>query len=132
MVDAPRQPPRFVPTLTEVIAEEPSVTLEPGPSYPQALEPPEAAGLELAPAVAVAPAPPVQMDWPAIEQAAVERILHRVEPLLEERLRYALSELVQVHTQGLYQLLRADVEQVLRESVSDALAEEISRSAAER
>ena len=40
--------------------------------------------------------------------------------------RYALSDLVQMHTQSLYQAIRQDVEQLVSVSVHEAIAQELA------
>ncbi|WP_332774877.1 hypothetical protein [Polaromonas sp.] len=91
-------PPRFVPTLTEVV---------------QALPQPTAAR------PAGAAVPPGQL-----EAQILQRVMQRVDLVLERRLRETVGQLILEHTQTLAPRLREEIEQVVRESVSQALAPE--------
>ncbi len=92
-----RNPPRFVPTLTEVV---------------------RAAGA----GAAADPARPMVL----LEEQLVHRIMQRVELTLERRLREAIATTVLQQTQMLGPLLREEIELVVRESVEQALAEELT------
>ncbi|MCY7318075.1 MAG: hypothetical protein LH617_05000 [Ramlibacter sp.] len=94
---ATRTPPRFVPTLTEVVRTQ---------------------GARLAPL----PSPPAA----ASEEQLVHRIMQRVDLSLERRLREAIATTVLDQTRLLAPLLREEIELVVRESVSQALADELS------
>lgn len=89
-----RPPPRFVPTLTEVVHT-------------------GHAPLGGAPA-------------PALDGLA-ERVLQRVDLVLERRLREEIATVVLEQTSALAPLLRERVEDLVREIVSQAVAEEMSR-----
>lgn len=92
-----RNPPRFVPTLTEVVrSAQPGVATDPAPSMA------------------------------LLEEQLVHRIMQRVELTLERRLREAIATTVLQQTQMLGPLLREEIELVVRESVEQALAEELS------
>jgi hypothetical protein len=84
-----RKPPRFVPTLTEVV---------------QAGQPQEAAG--------------------ASEERLVQRVLQRIDLVLERRLREAIATVVLAQTSTLAPALREQIEAMVREAVAQALAEE--------
>lgn len=105
-----RLPPRFVPTLTEVLREggrvEPS-----GPAYP----PPPT------------PAQPAVTDarWLAFEDQVVQRVLQRVDLTLEHRLHEALAELLASQTRSLMPRLRDEIEAVVRRAINDAVAQEM-------
>jgi hypothetical protein len=99
-------PPRYVPTLTEVVL--------PGRSD-----------------AAPSPAPP-QFSQDAyaqpdarLEEQIVQRVMQRVDLVLERRLREALGQLILSHTQSLGPRLREEIELVVRESVSQAVAQEL-------
>ena len=100
-------PPRFVPTLTEVV-------------YPASVSgSPDA----MAPTMASASdpvAPPHQL-----EDQLLHRVMQRVDLVLERRLREAVSQLILTHTQALGPRLREEIELVVRESVSQAIAQEL-------
>ena len=86
-------PPRFVPTLTEVVHSGPA---------------------PLAPTSVV----------PQLDQLA-ERVLRRVDLVLERRLREEIATVVMEQTSALAPLLRERVEDLVREVVSQAVAEEM-------
>jgi hypothetical protein len=93
---ATRTPPRFVPTLTEVVH-----TSAPAP---------------LAPTVAAAPS--------LSEEDLARRVLKRVDLVLDRRLREAIGTVILEQTNALAPLLRDRLEAVVKQAVSDALAEE--------
>jgi hypothetical protein len=98
-----QMPPRFVPTLTDVI--------QPGTSA-DASSTPTAASLE------------------RFEDQLVHRVMQRVDLVLERRLREAVGQLILKHTQALGPRLREEIELVVRESVSQAVAQELPRDPA--
>ena len=93
---ATRLPPRFVPTLTEVVNA-------PVPAAQAAR-----AGAMLA------------------EEQLVHRIMQRIDLTLERRLREAVATVVIEQTRLLAPLLREEIEEVVRQTVSQALSEELS------
>ena len=93
---ATRTPPRFVPTLTEVV--------QTGPA-------------PLVPAVGTLPA--------LTQDQLAQRVLQRVELTLDTRLREAIAAAVMEHASALTPLLRERVEGVVREVVAEALADEL-------
>jgi hypothetical protein len=100
MVDSPRQPPRFVPTLTEVVQPN---------------------------SVPVAPAtPPGFITTEALEDQIIHRVMQRIDLSLERRLREAVAAMVLQQTQSLVPRLREEIEFVVRQSVSDAVADELA------
>lgn len=129
-----RQPPRFVPTLTDVVLEQSAPatqaqapetlsTFAPEPLFEERCAVQQAE-------VAVVPLPiqsPVAgQDWSLMAQAMQVKVMERLDGALEERLRYALADLVQMHTQTLYQAIRQDVEQLVSVSVHEAIAQELA------
>lgn len=94
-------PPRFVPTLTEIV-------------QPVPLQTPAVAN----PDTSMAPSAEVMM----------QRIMQRVDLVLERRLRETVGQLILEHTQILAPRLREEIELVVRESVSQAFAQEASQS----
>lgn len=102
----PPSPPRFVPTLTDVVHE------------PEVL-PPDA------PAALAAPAVPEDT-----EEAIVHRVMQRVDMALDQRLREAIALVVQEQTRSLLPRLREEVESVLRQTVYEAVAEELAEGSA--
>ena len=51
----------------------------------------------------------------------------RLDGALEERMRYALADMVQLHTQALYQAIRQDLETLVSASVHEAVAQELAQ-----
>ena len=96
-------PPRFVPTLTDVV-------------YPadHIIEPP----LDK-------PNRGFQHDALQIEDQIVHRVMQRVDLVLERRLREAVAQVILSQTQTLAPRLREEIELVVRESVSQAVAQEL-------
>lgn len=106
-------PPRFVPTLTEVV-------------YPPA---PVSALVEAREPIADAPPNP-EVLLRQFEDQLLHRVMQRVDLVLEQRLREAVSQIILTHTQALGPRLREEIELVVRESVSQAIAQELPLSAA--
>ena len=100
-------PPRFVPTLTEVVHQSP-ITVQ-APSLDQA------AGASAFPA--------------ELEVQMVQRVLQRVDLILERRLREAVGQMLLEHTQSLAPRLREEIEKVVRQSVRQAFEQEIAPTA---
>lgn len=92
-----KAPPKFVPTLTEVVQGRP----------------------------AVAQAGPMPQDAALMEDQIVHRVMQRLDITLERRLREAVATLVLEQTQSLAPLLREEIELAVRESVSEAVAQEL-------
>lgn len=102
---ASRTPPRFVPTLTEVVHSGPA---------------------PLAPAATTPAAPAPAMAWPQSQEQLAQRVLQRVDLVLERRVREAIAGAVLEQTQALVPLLRERLDTVVRELVAQAVAEEIA------
>jgi hypothetical protein len=96
---ATRAPPRFVPTLTEVVQ---------------------------APAPGPAAAPPPQEPASTLSQDQLaQRVLQRLDLTLDRRVREAISTVVLEQTSALGPLLRERLEAVVRQAVAQAVAEEL-------
>ena len=93
-------PPRFVPTLTDVVH----------PATAPSQKPDEG----------LVPSDPVQL-----EDQIVHRVMQRVDLVLERRLREAVAQVILSHTQALGPRLREEIELVVRESVIQAVAQEL-------
>ncbi len=147
-------PPRFVPTLTEVVQiDEGATEAPPSPAAPQVAvpEPPAVpgSGLHQAPAPESAPVPaPALQTLPApaaglagrvafarphspalphgIEEYIVHRVMQRVDLVLDMRLREAIATVVQEQTRSIVPRLREEVESVVRHAVYEAVADELS------
>ena len=96
MAGAPRTPPRYVPTLTEVVQP------------------------------AAAPAEGGAVSLEKLQEQMIHRVMQRVDLSLERRLREAIASLVLEHTRNLGPLLREEIELVVRQSVSEAVGEELA------
>ena len=98
---ATRTPPRFVPTLTEVVQSGP------------------------------APLGPAQ--GPALSQDQLaQRVLQRVDLVLDRRVREAIATVVLEQTNALAPLLRERLDAVVRDVVAEAVAEEMRARPAQR
>jgi len=93
-------PPRFVPTLTDVV--HPADQFSPK-----------------------SPLAGVQRNAMQLEDQIVHRVMQRVDLVLERRLREAVAQVILSHTQALGPRLREEIELVVRESVSQAVAQEL-------
>lgn len=135
-MDSPQAkvPPRYVPTLTEVVTGLESLPPEAcvaqaAPVLPGA-ELPAAAPLEAAPAVLFdAPAVPTPADMAAAEELLVQRLLQRVELALDQRLQACIAQVVQEQTRSITLRLQEELESVVRETVHDAVAQELEQPA---
>jgi hypothetical protein len=89
---ATRTPPRFVPTLTEVVQSGPA---------------------------------PLSADATLSQDQLAQRVLQRVDLVLERRLREAMASVILEQTEALAPLLRERLERTVREVVAAAVAEEM-------
>ena len=93
-------PPRYVPTLTEVV---------PLASFPEpVLIGPAAAAALLA----------------KTQELMVQRVLQRTDLMIERRLPEAIEQLILAHTQAMMPRLREEIERVVCESVTQAFDQE--------
>lgn len=92
-------PPRFVPTLTDIV---------------QPFSVPALAEVSHNPT-----------DFASLEEQILHRVMQRVDLVLERRLDAAVAQLVLAHTQALGPRLREEIEFVVRSSVSEAIAQEL-------
>ena len=100
-------PPRFVPTLTEVV-------------HPTSIPDSTQARAPIANAL-----PNSEISLGQFEDQLLHRVMQRVDVVLEHRLREAVSKIILTHTQALEPRLREEIELVVRESVSQAIAQEL-------
>ncbi len=106
-----QMPPRFVPTLTEVVPPtKSSATVSSAPFLSSQSR--QVMGADGA------------LDS-QFEDQMVHRVMQRVDLVLERRLREAVGQLILTHTQALGPRLREEIELVVRESVSQAVAQEL-------
>jgi len=101
------KPPRFIPTLTEVIGSGESVRAAP-----------EATKESSRTRKAVAARPQVSDEL-------VDRVLERLQPTLEAQLRESVTNLVQEHASMLELLLSKEIEQQVRQTVAHVLRQEL-------
>ena len=96
MMSAPQKiPPRFLPTLTEVVS--PPVTMQ----------------------------LPVPADTSRHHEQIVDRVMQRLDVSLESRLHEALGTLVLEQLQALEPRLRQEIESIVRQTVAEAVAVEL-------
>ncbi|HYW57255.1 MAG TPA: hypothetical protein VE934_09850 [Polaromonas sp.] len=103
-------PPRFVPTLTEVVQAAPS-------------------------AVSPAPIPqtaPAAADLMHTQEQMVHRVMQRVDLTLDRLLRETVGRVVLAHTQTLAPSLRDEIEIAIRQSVNEAFEQELAIQLAEK
>jgi len=159
---ANKAPPRYVPTLTEVVTEPDEAGVAPPLPAPEAaaLSMPVAPAMPATPVTPVTPAAPPAPAMPAsryplaetvlpnpadeeepepgpeldaaawaqvqmqAEERLVQRLLERVEGVLDQRLRESIAQVVQEQTRSLTLRLQEELESVLRQTVQEALAQE--------
>lgn len=109
MSGATRTPPRYVPTLTEIVTP----VEEPAPQW-------------AADALALSDEAAEPESFSSMQEQMVHRVMLRVDVLVEQRLLEAIAAVVQQHTRSLEPLLREEIEDVVRQSVSEAIAEELA------
>ena len=95
-------PPRFVPTLTDVVAQSPNIYT--------------------APASHAVPSVLSTFD----DDQLIKRIMQRVDLVLERRLREAMGKVILEHTQELTPRLRVEIEGVVKEAIAQAVAQQPS------
>ena len=103
-------PPRFVPTLTDVV--------HPGDHFNRY-------NTNNNPINQPLPHSNVQQNPVQLEDQIVHRVMQRVDLVLERRLREAVAQVILSQTQSLGPRLREEIELVVRESVSQAVAYEL-------
>ncbi len=117
---ASRTPPRFVPTLTEVVRAGGPAALAPAAAS-SAPAPSTPASSFLAPSEAGAS---VAVS-PLLQEQIAQRVMQRVDVALERRLREAIEAVVLEQASALAPLLRERIEAAVRDTVAQAVAEEI-------
>ena len=118
MSKPPRNPPRFVPTLTEVV---PDSSLAP---LLESAPPPPLPVPEPVPVPAPVAEPSVQIP-DGFEELLVHRVMQRVDVGLDQRLRDAIATVVQEQTRSVLPRLREEIESVVRQVVYEAVADEL-------
>ena len=132
MSTPPRLPPRFVPTLTDVV-HLPEGAQSPAPRDVGGAAPQGVA----APTVPVVPVvAPSDRGWSdgalpdGIEEYVVHRLMQRVDLVLDQQLREAIAAVVQEQTRSIVVRLREEVESVVRHAVYEAVAQELREDGA--
>lgn len=123
-----KTPPRFVPTLTDVVHVpgdgRPPMAAQAAPVQPQAQTPaPQAPSQTPSPQDGVAASGGLPRDF---EEYVVHRVMQRVDVALDQRLREAIAQVVQEQTRFLVPRLRDEVESVVRHAVYEAVAQELA------
>ena len=103
-------PPRFVPTLTDVV--------HPGDHFNRN-------NTNNNPINQPLPQNSIQQNPVQLEDQIVHRVMQRVDLVLDRRLREAVAQVILSQTQSLGPRLREEIELVVRESVSQAVAYEL-------
>ena len=112
-----KQPPRFLPTLTEVVQ---------AGKDPSKASPGEAAFA--APLKAARHNVGANEDGTSVVEMNVSKILFRLEGPLQNRLKLALGEIIQGHVDALMPLIAQEIEAVVRETVREGVSAELVRS----
>lgn len=141
-----RQPPRFVPTLTDVVNElampvqaVPARAVAAAASRPKDKEMAEIPDLQQMPDPSISLAipnpnvlvaeesPAAEPDWEKITHALQVNVMERLEEKLNGHMREAFSEMVHLHTQALYRSIRQDVECLVSAAVLEAIEQEMAK-----
>ncbi len=133
MTAPPKTPPRFVPTLTDVV-QVPGMAQFAGT---KTVPPQEAA---VAPVAADAAPEALRLtpddsahahsDLPeGLEEHVVHRVMQRVDLVLDQRLREAIAQVIGEQTRSMIPRLREEVESVVRHAVYEAVADELAGKA---
>ena len=121
MSTPPRNPPRFVPTLTEVV---PDTSAAPLPLMEPTPPPVRPAPVPVPVPASLAALPPQLPD--GFEELLVHRVMQRVDVGLDQRLRDAIATVVQEQTRSVLPRLREEIESVVRQVVYEAVADELA------
>jgi len=132
----PRTPPRFVPTLTDVVHLSDAaqfVGAKAGDAPAAVIATPVSASTAVAAPQGLTPPPLPGADSGAardlpdgIEEYVVHRVMQRVDLVLDQRLREAIALVVQEQTRSMVPRLREEVESVVRHAVYEAVADELA------
>ncbi|MBS0468334.1 MAG: hypothetical protein JSS31_05165 [Proteobacteria bacterium] len=136
MTTPPKTPPRFVPTLTDVVHLPDTPRRFVGAaSHPSQEAASAAAAVDSAPqALRFKPVHDsesgARRDFPGgIEEHVVHRVMQRVDLVLDQRLREAIAQVIQEQTRSMVPRLREEVESVVRHAVYEAVADELAGNA---
>ena len=118
-----RQPPRFVPTLTEVVAEQPIA---------RAISPAdEALARELLAAEVVGNQNSVasvsSTETQQLEVKGVQDlVMARLDTMLPERMRDAINEAIESQVNAIYTTMRPGIEAVVRQAINEAVTHQLA------
>lgn len=121
MSKPPRHPPRFVPTLTQVVPDTSPVPL-PQPSAQQTPQPQPSQSQS---PVVEAEAEAAMQIFDGFDELLVRRLMQRVDVGLEQHLHAAIAKVVQEQTRSVLPRLREKLELVVRQVVYEAVADEM-------
>ncbi len=124
MMNGLRTPPRFVPTLTEVIEPGPDTVVDSSSSE----VPPDSTAVDAEGAIAIGPLPLSDAEIFGLDEHVLDRVLQRIDRSLEDRLSDAVSAAVQAQLDAMVPKLRTEIESVLRKLVVESLAAELSEN----
>lgn len=135
----PKAPPRFVPTLTEVVLGPDVLPVsvppaQPAPSLPVSaavpnapVRSPDEVISDVAATAHSQTSSSFRRDLPqGMEEYMVHRVMQRVDVVLDQRLREAIALVVQEQTRSVLPRLREEIESVVRHVVYEAMAEELA------
>lgn len=131
----PKTPPRFVPTLTDVVQVPGTAQFAGTKAVPpqEAAAAPVAADADAAPeALRLTPddSAHAHSDLPeGLEEHVVHRVMQRVDLVLDQRLREAIAQVIGEQTRSMIPRLREEVESVVRHAVYEAVADELAGKA---
>ena len=117
MLTKAKQPPRFLPTLTEVV--------QTSADAPQS-SPGDA--VFATPLKTARQGSGADAENPSVVEMNVSKILFRLEVPLQNRLKLAVSEIIQGHVDALMPLIAQEIEAVVRETVRESVSAELVRS----
>ena len=121
-------PPRFVPTLTEVVPDPGPVPRPRNGPQPARQSAGEGAGRGPVQRGQQPPSEPITaLPLPdGFEELLVHRVMQRVDVGLDQRLRDAIATVVQEQTRSVLPRLREEIESVVRQVVYEAVADELA------
>lgn len=119
-----KQPPRFLPTLTEVVQTgQDTAKAHPGEAaFATPLKTAQPIGL------AQAQGGDALAQSHSVVEMNVSKILFRLEVPLQNRLKLAVGEIIQGHVDALMPLIAQEIEAVVRETVREGVSAELVRS----
>jgi len=126
-------PPRFVPTLTDVVElPDNAVPLELGLELTSQPQIPQTAALIPDAPLTASTTPPVTEKPPSapmhtgLEEEVIHRVLHRVDIVLDQRLRKSIGNAVEEQINTIAERLRDELETIIRHAVYEAVAQELA------